>query len=109
RALQVVAGHLRTAGHLAGEAVRVAAEQHAVGGRRRLGEEGQPADAVVVARDPGPLRRDGRPAHPAGAVAAGDEVTDHDLPPAAAGAEVGHRGTVAVQAAQPYVAHAEPY
>ena len=44
RALEVVAGDLGAAGHVAGEAARMDAEDHAVGGRRRLGEQRQPAD-----------------------------------------------------------------
>jgi hypothetical protein len=42
---------------VAGEAARMDAEDDAVGGRRRLGEQRQPADAVVVPGEGGVFRR----------------------------------------------------
>ncbi len=107
RTLQVVAGDLGAAGHVPGEAVRMDAEQHAVRGGRSLGEQGQPADAVVLPGDPQPLCRYRRPRHPARPVAAGDEVAAQHPPLTRRRAAVRHRRPVRVQVVQPHVLHAE--
>jgi hypothetical protein len=82
-------------------------EQHAVGGRLRLGEQGQPADAVVVPRDPDPLGRERGPAHPPGPVTARDEVAVHDLEFTRLGAGVRHRRPVTVDVVDAHVPDAE--
>ena len=107
RALEVVAGDLGASGHMGGEAARMDAEDDAVGGRRRLGEEREPADAVVVPGDGGALRRHAAARHAARAVAARDDIAVDAPAFARVRVRVRHRGPVRIDGVQFHVAYAE--
>lgn len=83
------------------------AEDDAVRGGRCLGQEREPANAVVVPGDGGPLRRHAAARHAARAVAARDDIAVDAQAFARVRVRVRHRGPVRIDGVQFHVAFAE--